>query len=295
MAPLRATLIWNPTAGLGRRRRLPERVQRYLGDWATLTCVRTTEARGDSERFAHAIDARETDLLLIAGGDGTVNRTINGLTADVAVGILPTGTANVLALELRLPVFTVRAMVTALRRAEERRIDVGVCNGRKFLAMASAGFDAAVVREIGRTEKEILGPTAFALHAMGALPGTEAADWRIVHDGEVLETRAMMVLASNAARYGGPLRLSPGASLDDGWLDASVFRAATGAELVAQTLAILTRRPEVEEGLLCFRCQSLTLEATPPQPIQVDGESFGTTPARIAVLPRALRVLAPGG
>lgn len=291
MAKPRVTLIWNPSAGVLPRRAVPRRVARAIAGWAVLTQVRETSSPGDAERFASEVSAEECDLLLIAGGDGTVNASINGLRAEVPVGILPLGTANVLARELGIPTHSLRAMCAALGQARERPIDVGSCNGRRFLAMASAGFDAAVVREVGPPEKDLLGPTAFALRAVQALPGHESAMWRIRADGEVIETSATMILVSNTARYGGSLQLSPGASLDDGWLDMSVFVAATGRQFIRQLVALMTRGDAAKTGVLCRRCREIELEGIPPQPVQIDGEVLGTTPARIQIEPRSLTVL----
>jgi len=293
MARRRATLIWNPAAGLLRRRAVDERLRRLCADWLEITRVRKTRGPGDAERFAAEVDPQETDLLLVAGGDGTLNAAVNGLRVDVPLGIVPLGTANVLARELGLPVHSLRAMARALAEAEPRRIDVGRCGKRRFVEMVGAGFDAAVVREVGPPEKDLLGPTAYALRALGFLTTPRPAHWEITVDGAGVEAEGLMALVSNTARYGGPLQLAPGASLEDGCLDVTVFTAVNGGQLLRQALAVLSRRGLIEAGLILRRGREISLTAAPRQPLQLDGEPAGFTPVRIQLEPRSLTVLCP--
>ena len=165
VSPLRLTVIFNPTAGARRGRRL-EATLRILRDEGCALDLRQTKAAGDAARLARAIDPTATDLVVAAGGDGTINEVINGLvegggaSAPPALAIVPLGTANVLAAEIGLGT-SPRAIADAVLKGRTVSLSLGEANGRLFALMVGVGFDAQVVRHVDLALKRRIGKAAY--------------------------------------------------------------------------------------------------------------------------------------
>ena len=159
-AARRLLIIFNPAAGWRRRQRLAPVLTR-LREHGCALVVRETQGPGDAERFAAEVDPDAFDIVVAAGGDGTVNETINGLArSGLPLGLIPLGTANVLAAEIGLrtdPASLARCLVFG----EPRPIALGAANGRRFILMAGAGFDAQVVAGVSVPMKRWLGKGAM--------------------------------------------------------------------------------------------------------------------------------------
>ena len=168
------------------------------------------------------------DVVLVAGGDGTVCEAVNGLVGSrVALGVLPTGTGNVWAKELGLPVFTLlnpnRLLVAAhlSTEAKTRAIDVGRANDRYFLLFAGLGLDAQVAHDMEPRERATKQSGLLPYLVASVLVAVEFYGVRttVVVDGKVIKGRSLFILVSNAQLYGGVLRITPEAQLDDGcWM-----------------------------------------------------------------------------
>jgi diacylglycerol kinase family enzyme len=158
-------IIFNPAAGWRRRQRLAP-VLAQLGEHGCAFVVRETQAPGDAERFAAEVDPEAFDLVVVAGGDGTVNETINGLArSGLPLALIPLGTANVLAAEIGLgPDPAAVARCVAL--GQPRPIALGAAAGRRFILMAGAGFDAHVVAGVSVPMKRWLGKGAYVLSTL---------------------------------------------------------------------------------------------------------------------------------
>lgn len=291
----RALILLNPTAGQRRAGAWRQALEHAFGDWPGSWSIRETHAIGDAERMAAEVNDDACDLIVAAGGDGTINEVVNGLKADVALGILPLGTANVLALELGISVNDLPAALAVIRDGEPRPIDLGRINNRRFLLMAGFGFDAEVVASVAKPLKDLVGGPAYFLSAVEAFSRVRPARFRLQADTEAMETQAYMVVVANAASYAGQLQIAPLATIDDGWLDVCVFQERRPGGFLRQAWQVLRRRHLRDPDVRYFRCRSIRVEATPEVGIQVDGDPAGRTPARIELLPGAVRVYRPSG
>ncbi|HKY94843.1 MAG TPA: diacylglycerol kinase family protein, partial [Kiloniellales bacterium] len=163
--PRRLLVVFNPTAGARRRRRLDRFLRAVAAAGAEVTLCETTAA-GDAHAFALAAREDDYDALVVAGGDGTINEAINGLlqrlpgAPALPLGVLPLGTANVLACELGLPLTPERAAAVILA-GQRRLVSLGEANGRAFALMVGVGFDAAVVAGISPRLKRLLRQGAY--------------------------------------------------------------------------------------------------------------------------------------
>lgn len=247
---------------------------------------------GDGIHFARQAVESGFDLLIAAGGDGTVNEAVNGLAGSrVALGVIPLGTENVLAREMRIPTQIDRACQFVLD-TPPRRIDVGRFNERFFLAFGGIGLDAHVVARVTPEMKGILGSPAFLLTGVRLAwkyrKLTPVA--RLIVDDRREESSFWLILVANIATYGGGVRAAPLASVQDGLLDVCIFPKSSYSGIVRQILATFAgvhlRHPEIGY----FQCKRLQVETEPSVMIQVDGEVVGETPGIFSIVPAALTV-----
>ena len=243
----------------------------------------------------------DAELIFVAGGDGTVRAVAKALHGTgVPLAILPTGTVNVLARELGIPLSDPALAVEIGLGREERRIDIGLCNGELFLLVCSGGVDSATVAQVNENLKSAMGQAAYAFAAVGALATFSPPTVRVTIDDVALpETDVFLIAVSNASLYGGDLRLLPAASLDDGLLDIALFTAPplpaavrNAAFLPQLADAALGRHPQ-SDHIWIHQGKHIVVESDAPLALQRDGDLGGTTPATFTVAPRALLVKAP--
>lgn len=297
----RALLISNPLAA----RNTPERtmaVVRVLraAGWA----IDFAEVRGAGDARAYAVAgvANGVDAVVVFGGDGTTNLAATALVGtDVALGLVPGGTGNLLAGNLRIPGSPVAAAQT-IARGRVRRIDLGRLerpDGVRYFAVAcGAGADARVMGETGSSQKRRFGVGGYLATLARVLPQIRSADCEITVDGRPLRARAALVLALNCGEMIPPiLRIREGAVPDDGVLDVMVLTADSawgclrGAGRALQNVALGTGETRY---LRYARGQEITIDADPPQPVQFDGDVSGTTPVAMALVRSAIAVLVDG-
>jgi diacylglycerol kinase family enzyme len=254
-------------------------------------------------QIAREAVAAQAEAVLVAGGDGSLNLVAAELAgSNVALGVLPIGTANVWAKEIGLPLpawsrpeALARAALTLLD-GETRWTDLGECNGHKFLLWAGVGLDAFVMHRLSgqRLFSRQLGLAynVLATFFIGAeWRGFEA---RVTAGGRELAGRYLLAVAANVNEYGGTFRFGDTARLDDGQLDVWLFAGDTYAEALAHSARLFAGKHAGHSGVTHLTSDRLEIHLARPQWFHADGEPF--TPAErisIQVVPRALRVLVP--
>ena len=256
-----------------------------------------------AERATQAV-AAGCEAVFVAGGDGSVGRVAGALAGTpTALGVLPSGTANVWAQEFGLPRlgwtswFALEEAAARLARGRVRLVDVGLCNGQPFLMWAGVGLDAQIVNAIEPRERweKILATVTYALQAVW-----EARNWsgirvRVQANEQSWEDRYLVAVATNICSYaGGLLELSPEARVDDGLLDFWLIGGSSLSAAVVRVAQVLTGRHTDAEGVVHFQAGEAVFELMGDTPMHLDGEP-GTIhpPAHLQVRKRVLRVLVP--
>jgi diacylglycerol kinase (ATP) len=285
----RLLVILNPAAGGWRAQRRLGRVLAELGRLGCSVDLRVTGAPGEAEILARGA-GRDFDLIVAAGGDGTANEIANGLAAGgPPFALLPLGTANVLAREISLP-FAPRRLAAVIAGGMPRPIWPGRADGRLFLMMAGAGFDAEIVRCVGRRRKRRFGRLAFLpaiLRALGYRPA------EILARADGVDYRAASVILARGRHYAGGFVLAPAARLGEPLLHLVLFREA-GPRAVLRALAglALGRLDRLSEvAIVAARTVSLT--GSPDVPLQLDGDPAGHLPVTIGLAAEALLLVQP--
>ncbi len=257
---------------------------------------------------AHAVEAaaRGLEAVFVAGGDGTVGLVADALAGSkTALGVLPSGTANVWAQELGLPRLnwaTPLALDEAARRLVTgtiREVDLGVCNGRSFLLWAGMGLDGKVVNSIGLRQPW---SRAFVVAQHTILTVWEAMGWSGIDlQVEALNQRwngrFVVAVVSNIRAYaGGLLELSPEAKVDDGLLEFWLLKGSSVRDVVGWVVEILLGQHVDDPNVIHFKADRAVFTADQPLPMQLDGEPHAEpNQIRFAVRRRVVRVLVPQG
>jgi diacylglycerol kinase (ATP) len=283
----RLMVIFNPTAGR-RRLRAMDRAMRLLDGQADIAHRRTT-ARGDAEAFA-----RETPpgtIALVAGGDGTANEVANGLLAAGGgeMAILPLGTANVLAAELGILSLAGAAGAAAKGRLLTYR--PGLANGRGFLLMAGAGFDAHVVANVSPRLKRLLGKGAYAIETLRQLRRFSFPRYRVTADGTVHE--AASVIIARAHFYGGRFIVAPEARLDSDELHVCLFRKGGRLQTILYAIALAAGRLHRSRHVEIVKARKIVIEGPEGDPLQGDGDLISRLPATIELSAIAIGLRRP--
>ncbi|HOU29454.1 MAG TPA: diacylglycerol kinase family lipid kinase [Thermoleophilia bacterium] len=292
----RLAAVINPhSGGGGHRRDIPLILSALRGLGYDVEKLET-EAAGDASGLARRAVEAGFDIVAVLGGDGTVNEAINGLAgSDVPLAIIPTGTVNVLAMELGIPLDppdAVKLLDTTVDHVSW--IDLGLAGDRYFGLMAGVGMDAAVVAALHPAMKKALKEAAFAVQGLATYLTHEEALIRVVSEERTVE--GYFAVFGNSSNYGGAFGITPLADMRDGLLDVCVLKDKSFVSTVWYWAAALInahiRHPKVEY----FRTERADVSAVEQGKevlVQTDGELAGRLPMECRVVPHALRVVVP--
>jgi YegS/Rv2252/BmrU family lipid kinase len=296
---VRTCVIFNPAARGNKARHF----RRQLDAIGSQCALKATTAPGDARRLAAEAVGEGFDLVVAAGGDGTVNETLNGLgdAADgfehTRLGVLPLGTVNVFARELGIPLRIDRAW-EILQQGHETRIDLprvefleeGVRRQRYFVQLAGAGWDARAIELVDWSHKKKIGPLAYVIAGLKALRGRQP---KITVRTVGQSITGEFVLVGNGRFYGGPVSAFPQADLRDGHLDICILPRLNWWTLLRCAPALLTNRKPPASIAQFIQADKFELSGEPQTAFELDGEWAGHLPAAFSVQREKLRVVVP--
>jgi YegS/Rv2252/BmrU family lipid kinase len=260
-----------------------------------------TGGPGDARRFAASAVADHFDVVTVFGGDGTTMQAAAALVgSDVALGVVPGGTGNLLAGNLRIPSDPLRA-AEALVAGSSRSLDLGRMerpDGTHYFAVAcGAGYDARVMAGTTTSSKHRWRFAAYVATTLRLIPELHSKDHLITVDGVEYEAKATMILVANCGEIIPPyVRLRRGISPYDGLLDVVVLRADGFLGSIQALWELFHEEDQTpgNEGLVGYaQGREISVASTPPEPVQLDGDAGGETPFTVSIVPGAIRVLTP--
>lgn len=287
-------VIYNPAAGR-RHRRLFGKTLRALVHRGCRISVTETTGAGQATEIAAGLVQAGHDAIVVAGGDGTISETIDGLAdGGVPVGIIPLGTANVLANEIGMKMRSGPVSRT-LAKGHPKKIYLGrvECrdNARLFTLMVSAGLDAQVVAHVPRRLKKLLGKGAYVLQSLIELLRYKPAVYTVTVDGEIFE--AASVVVSNSHYYAGRFVCAPDARLDDGKLYACLFTRPGRWNVVRYAVAMLFGRLHKLKDYRVLPAKWVTIEGPEGEPVQADGDTVGELPVAVEMAGDSVELICP--
>lgn len=294
----RAAILYNPVARkLSRNQHLLQRtIEALRQQGVDAKLVPTTAPGSASLQTKRQIEAG-CDLIVAAGGDGTINEVANGmLHTSVPLAIIPAGTANVLAREIRLPIDMI-APVRNLSKLVPTRLAIGMLQlggfeRRSFICMAGAGLDAEIVTHVNLDLKAAVGKLAYYLGGFSQVL-RPLSEFEVTVDGRAYE--ASFALVSRVRNYGGDLEIARGASLLRNEFQVVLFRGKHSLRYLPYLAAVGLRFADRMSGCTFVYGRSITCKAVNGEGIftQVDGELAGKLPISAEIVPDALTMLLP--
>jgi YegS/Rv2252/BmrU family lipid kinase len=236
------------------------------------------------------------DLIVAAGGDGTVSAVANAVVGTRArMGIIPLGTTNVLARELGIPLVLDGACDLLAGPNRTARIDVMRLGDRHFVTQIGIGVDALMIRDTTDEHKRRLGVAAYLWTAVRRLIGYRSRRFLISADGEQARPSCLQVVLANCGALGtSGLKWGPEVRMDDGHIDVCIMRGRTLLDYLRVGLSVLLGRHRQDPNIQYLTAkQAVAVSTARPLPVQGDGEVIGETPIEVQVVPRSLQVIVP--
>jgi len=305
-----ALLIYNLSSGRRRHRRFAEveEAARILDGAGIDTELAPTKGRGSATGIARLAVKQRRGMVIVCGGDGTTNEVVNGLAGShVPLALLPAGTANILAKELRIP-WDIPHGARLIPDGVIRRIALGMVippdgrhaadiprEGRYFICTGGAGADGAIVNALDLKLKENAGILAYWAEGMRQLMRYPFSEFRVRSEGE--ERRATTIIIGRAAHYGGPFQITTGASLFEDSFEIVAVSIQSRARYLQCLPALWLGKLRTLEGIHAWKATKVCCEPIDGQEVyaQVDGEPIGLLPREFRIVPDALSIVTPAG
>lgn len=289
----RARIIYNPTSGRELfKRHLPEVLEKLEKAGYETSCHATTGA-GDATNAARIAVERKYDLVVAAGGDGTINEVVNGLAEQEyrpTLGIIPVGTTNDFARAIGVP-RNIDGACDVIVEGNSVPIDIGRINDKYFVNIAGGGRLTELTYEVPSKLKTMLGQLAYYLKGMEMLPSIRPTEVSIEYDGKLFEGEIMLFLVSLTNSVGGFEKLAPDSSMNDGLFDLLILKKANLADFIkVATLAI--RGEHINDPhVLYTKANRVKVNPTEKMQINLDGEYGGLLPGEFVNLYKHINVL----
>jgi YegS/Rv2252/BmrU family lipid kinase len=303
-------IIYNPNAGKYATGSVPHQAGEILSEMGWQVEVVPSNSGAHITELAQEAAQANYSAVILSGGDGSIGNAVNGLAgSETALGVIPTGTANVWAKELGLPKLsprnqdaTLREICQALTDSVPQKVDVGICNGRHFLLWTGIGLDAMVVQESeskrARWKKKFveLEYGYLILKYIFSWPGLQL---KITVDGgdHAIDGRYLMGIITNIRRYaGGHMTISPNAAMDDGKMDLWLFPAKNWRKSLKYIAQVVRGRHEQNDEIQRIGFKELSITAKKDTDLHVDGDPLDKRKKiEITVEQKALAILVPPG
>lgn len=288
--PRQIKLIANPVAGGDAAAKIRQ-AELCLAEQGARVELFLTGARGDAARAAAEAKSGGFDLVVAAGGDGTLNEVINGLApSSIPLAFIPLGTTNVFALEADIP-FDIAAACRIALNGSPTPICLGRAGDSRFLLMAGAGFDAEVVHRVDLRLKRRLGKLAYLVSALRVFFEHPPEPLEIVLEDGSQRTGYGLIIG-NGRLYGGRFSITPGAALTDDQFEVCLLQRPGRLGLLHGLLRMLLKQPLAPAGGLLFKARELTVQGD-QVPVQIDGDPHGRLPMSFRAVSGELLMVMP--
>ncbi len=283
-------VIYNPVAGPKVVHRI-DKVRAYLSTRGLPFRIRETGAPGDAVVMAREAAQSGADTVIVVGGDGTMNEVADGLAgSDTRLVFVPHGTGNVFAREFSLP-DSVEGCLDLLSTGKTISVRMAKANDRRFVLLASAGFDAEVVERMNHLQKNFLGISAYILCGAAHLLRSQPPLWLELPDRERIEAQAVIV--SRGKKYGGNVTIAPDADITGSTFQVIALTRKGRFSIVKFALDALRGKHSASRHVMIRETSSLFVRSRIPSACQVDGEYIGPLPVRFTMTDTFLRIVVP--
>lgn len=279
----RARIIYNPTSGREVFRKEIPTVLEKLERAGYETSTHATSGAGDAMKEARRISEHEYDLVVVAGGDGTINEVVSGIAEapyKPTLGIIPAGTTNDFARALAIP-RDIQKAVDMIIEHRVQALDIGKVNGKYFVNIAGGGWLTELTYDVPIKLKSAIGQLAYYIKGIEMLPSLHPVSVTIEYDDQVFTGEIMLFLVANTNSVGGFEKLAPNALVDDGYFDLLILKKTNLAEFLRLATAALRGAHLEDERIIYTQAKKIKVTPNEKMLLNIDGEYGGELPGEI--------------
>ncbi|WP_010097410.1 diacylglycerol kinase [Ornithinibacillus scapharcae] len=292
----RARIIYNPTSGREAFKKELPAVLEKLEKAGYEASAHATTGEGDAVQAARIAVERKYDIVVAAGGDGTINEVINGLAEQEyrpKLGIIPVGTTNDFARALSVPRDSIQKAVDVIIEGQSMLLDIGKVNDQYFINIAGGGKLTELTYDVPSKLKTMLGQLAYYVKGIEMLPSLKPARVKIEYDGNIIEEDIMLFLISNTNSVGGFEKLAPDACLNDGLFDLLILRKANLAEFIRIASLALRGAHLDDKHVIYTKASHIKVTPEDKMELNIDGEYGGLLPGEFRNLQQHIEFFVP--
>ncbi|MBC8501035.1 MAG: diacylglycerol kinase family lipid kinase [DPANN group archaeon] len=301
---MKIKLIINPEAGIQKRNldrikkniflnkeeRTERKIEEFFKKKELEIDIAHTKKAGDATNIAKR--SKNYDIIIAAGGDGTINEVINGIeNYKTKLGIIPIGSENVVSKELKIPT-QINEACNIILKGKTKKIDLGLINNKKFIFVVGIGFDAHAITNVKREVKRLIGKHSYTIAGLKTLFEHKPEELKIKIDNKKEETGYFAII-SNVKRYGGNIKITPEAELDDGYLDLCIFKNRDVWSVMKYVIGVASGQISKLKEIKHYKIKKADIKAKNKVLYHTAAEIGGTTPVKVSVLPRKLEIIVP--
>ena len=285
-------VLVNPQSGRGKSQKIGRKVSTFFeGQGIKFSLFETRNDCRGSQTVENNLTPEYTDLIII-GGDGTINEAINGLKYDLPVSFIPSGSGNDFVKNIRIGSTFESQLDTALN-GPINRIDIGLCNDRKFINGVGVGFDGQIAADmINRKVPFISGQLKYYYHVLHILGSYKCRDFDLVIDQFPKRQNLILLTIANGTTFGGGFKLTPHAKLNDGKLSVCAIGSLSPLQRYLKVLTLQKGSHNRLKEVSLFDAKKLIIGANAQLEAHIDGEWFHQPPFSVSILPGALQIRA---
>jgi len=284
--------VVNPKAGNGKAKKVADLIDSKLRGKKVDYKITFTKAPEDATEIV-VKNSNLFNRIVSVGGDGTLNEVVNGIVGkDLELAVIPAGTGNDFA-KMLYPSLDIKKIIDWVVYGDIEKIDVGRCNDKYFINIASAGFDAEVANKVQRTKKVFSGKAAYLYSLFKTLISYKGIFFKIHIDNNLFFSNTLLITASNGRFYGGGMIPTPNADIQDGYFDICHVKTLNKLKLLALLNKYIKGTHTELKEVTIFKGKSLKIESEKVFSVNLDGEIIRTDKAEFEILKDAVKIVFP--
>ncbi|MBP1616781.1 MAG: hypothetical protein H6Q14_608 [Bacteroidetes bacterium] len=285
-------VIINPISGVGSKKSIPERLSSQIDQQRFDLHFFITGYPGHANDIAQEAVHNKVKYVIAVGGDGTVNEVARALVgSDSVLGIIPFGSGNGLARDLKISTHIGRAIKT-LKSNNICQIDYGVANDHIFFCTFGMGFDAMVSESFSK--ETVRGPLTYFKNVIERYIDFEPEEYEVSVKGNIIKEKAFLITCANATQYGNNAFIAPRASLQDGLMNIAILKPFGVLEIPQTTIQLFSKNIDSNKNLTEIITNEAVIKRKNPGWIHIDGDPFyEDAEVRVRIVPKGLKVIIP--
>ncbi|MDF2673534.1 MAG: diacylglycerol kinase catalytic region [Clostridiales bacterium] len=285
--------IVNPTAGKGYANSLTTFIDEECRKSKIDYLIKCTSTPSDGTSISRWGAEKGFDRIVAVGGDGTVNDVLNGIVGtSAALGVIPGGSGNDFIRSINKHK-EIKKIINDNIYGKILKSDIGICNGKYFINVASSGFDAQVVMETEKAKKIFSGSLAYIAAVIKTIFMYKGRKVNIKIDDYILTENTLLVAVANGKYYGGGMLPAPRAELDDGYFDVCHIKQVPKAKMLLLFPRFIKGKHESIKEVSVFKGKKIVIDSNEELPVNLDGETFYSSQINFEILPKGINIIVP--